>query len=159
MINHPTRNPQSRTIAAVRAVVGRRSKISRQEMAAILDRLAAGGLELNNGWAPRIQGELPRSVGSLMRTDADLPATHAEAWAGACRGITCISVFDADDASVAQNASSNGGSIRYDQPGSMHPQLYAPAMFAPEELWEQSGDYLRRHAKRVLFVQEEAAEP
>lgn len=117
-----------------RSHVGRRHKISRVEMTAILDDLAARGLvSLDNGWG----------------------GPDAAGWAKMCDGIQVISVLADDDAPAARAASSNPGSIRYDDPGSMHPLMHATLMFAPDELadhpYDQIGQ-LRNKADRVLIV-------
>jgi hypothetical protein len=105
----------------------------------LLDALARTGLvELDNGWQPR-------------RDHGD----HAQAWTDACCGICVISVLSERDPVAARLASSNPGSIRYDEPGSMHPLLRATLMFAPASLadhpYDQIGQ-LRAKAKRVLVV-------
>lgn len=137
MINHPSRN--NPIIGIVRSRVGRRPHISRAEMRDILVALETAQLvALDNGW-------------QRHREDGD----HAAAWADACTDITVISVLAESDPVQARLASSNPGSIRYDQPGSMHPGLRATLMFAPPGATSESGDfdYLRRRAKRLLIVE------
>lgn len=117
----------------VRRHVGRRPRITRGEMIAILADLAGDGLGLDNGWG----------------------GPDADGWANMCRGITVVSVLEDGQAFTARAASSNPGSIRYDDPGSMHPMLRAAVMFAPADLadmpYDQIGQ-LRRRAGRVLIV-------
>ena len=121
-------------IDTVRTHVGRRHRITRAEMRAILAALAEAQLvELDNGWQQH-------------RQDGD----HAAAWTDACRGIIVVSVLAPDDAPAARLASSNPGSIRYDSPGGMHPLLRASVMFAPAGL---DAGYLRSKATRVLLVE------
>lgn len=113
----------------VRARIGERRRITAAEMAAILDDLAAVGLHLDNGWG----------------------GPDAAGWAKMCKDITVISILTDTDAPEARNASSNPGSIRYDDPGSMHPMMYASLMFAPAALEDLVGQ-LRRRADVVLVV-------
>lgn len=132
----------------VRKTVGRRHRISRGEMRAILYRAARDlDLELNIGWG----GSDTRLFGS--RADEAI-SRGAEAWERMCNDITVISVFATGSATVVQRTSSNPYDIRYDEPGSMHPLLQAEVMFAPPSACERDGtaDYLRRHAKRLLIV-------
>lgn len=114
------------------AIVGDRNHIHRDEMTAILLGLAAEGLQLDNGWG----------------------GPDAAGWADVCRGITVISVLADDDAPVARAMSSNPGSIRHDEPGSMHPQMHATLMFASEAACEREAtlDYLVEHTERLLIV-------
>lgn len=122
------------TLDTVRRLVGLRYKITRDEMAAILSALAAGGLDLRNGYV----------------RDTDDPATAPYTWARACRSITCISVD-------ARRTLRDDNCVRYDEPGSMHPMHRAEILFAPETLaryeYDQIGQ-LRRHAVRVLVVRD-----
>lgn len=126
------------TIDTVRRLIGRRHKISRDEMRAILEALAADGVSLENGYMP---GTTPYH-GAWQ-------AAHA--WAKACRGITCISV---------DSRGLRDGQVRYDEPGRMHPMQHAELLFAPESLgryeYDQIGQ-LRRHAARVLVVRDDPA--
>jgi hypothetical protein len=52
----------------------------------------------------------------------------------------------------ARVASSNPGEIRFDEPGQMHPQLRACAMFVADGQRESTVDYLRRRCGRLLTV-------
>lgn len=127
-----------RIVAEAAAVVGRRWRITRREMADILARLADLGLDLDNGWQGR-------------RPDGD----HAAAWTEMCCGIRVVSVIAAEDGLLARRGSSNPGDIRYDDPGAMHPLLRAALMFAPATLAELPYDQigqLRRKADRVFLV-------
>jgi hypothetical protein len=138
MVNHPHRsNP---ILALVSSAVARRHRITRNEMRSVLDDLWRHKVvELDNGW------QTPRQDGD-----------HAQAWADMCTGITVISILANDDSPVARNASSNPGSIRYDDPGSMHPLMRPTLIFAPASLadleYDQIGQ-LRRRARRVLVVE------
>lgn len=115
----------------VRAIVGRRSRITRAEMRDILGQLnAVGGLDLANDCA----GD-----------------TTPAGWERACRGITVIS--------VQSDAPSYHGQIRYDEPGSMAPLQRATLMFVAEALGDYEYDQIgqmRRRADRVLIVTGEA---
>jgi hypothetical protein len=123
----------------VRTVAGRRPQISRAEMRLILANLSAEGLvSLGNGWG-----------GS--RPDQSSTA-NAAAWTETCRDITVVSVMAARQSHRARVASSNPGTIRFDQPGSMHPQLRACVMFAAAGQREGTGEYLRRRCRRLLTV-------
>ena len=124
----------------VRRHVGRRHKITPREMRDILYSLEAAGLELANGWSGAQPGQ-----------------DHATAWVAACRDITVISVLDAADPMEPRLSSSNPGSIRYDQPGSMHPMLRATVMFVSPRCVERRDtlDYLRDRADRVLIVRDD----
>lgn len=141
MINHPGRSP-SPIMRAVRAIVGPRSSITRDDMRRVLAELAAQGLvELDNGW------QKPRDDGD-----------HASAWTDMCRNITVISVLDWDrDASPRAGGGSNPGTIRHDEPGNMAPNTMVTLMFAPASLRDHPYDqigFLRRHARRVLVVRD-----
>lgn len=130
----------------VRAHVGRRRKITRAEMRDILTDLAGHGLNMNNGWCGIPQPTNPPA--------SDLAA----AWTKMCEGIRVISVLADTDSPRVRYSSSNPGSIRYDDPGSMHPMLRATLMFATADLAEQMG-HLRRKAKRVLVVRDDPPTP
>lgn len=119
----------SQTLDIVRQHVGRRSRITRAEMRAILVSLEARGLSLANAYIRDTLGQqAPR------------------AWERACHGITCISV----DA----RGSLRDGQVRYDEPGSMHPQQHAELLFVAAAAAERRATlaYLRAHADRVLVV-------
>lgn len=125
-------HPQAATVArVVTTMIGRRRKITREEMAGILGRLAAEGLDLAN---------------DCVEPGLDGP----EGWAKRCRDICTVSV-------LADGATPHG-QVRYDDPGSMHPQHHAAVLFAPSGLERGDHDqlgYLRRHADRVLIVQDD----
>ena len=137
-------------IDTVRRLVGRRHKITAEEMIEIL--LA---LDLD----PALSTITGRGqdgalyVGDRWVADpADEQAAVARAWARMCDGICCISVVRMDDSL----------GVRYDSPGSMHPGQQAEILFAPAELtgyeYDQIGQ-LRRHARRVLVVSPLPPEP
>lgn len=46
------------------------------------------------------------------------------------------------------------GEIRFDQPGTLHPEQYASVMFVPRKLEGQAG-WLSRHAKHLVIVDPE----
>jgi hypothetical protein len=130
---------QADILKAVRAVAGRRRQITRAEMRLILADLDAQGLvSLGNGW-----GE--------SRPDQSSTA-NAAAWTETCRDLTVVSVMAARQSHPARVASSNPGTIRFDQPGSMHPQLRACVMFAASGQREGTVEYLRRRCRRLLTV-------
>lgn len=130
----------STTLDIVRQHVGRRSRITRDEMAAILSALGSAGLRLSNGYVH----ETTLGVADAART-----------WAAMCRDITCISVMD------ARGGSLRDGDVRYDEPGSMHPLQRVEVTFVPAALgryeYDQIGQ-MRRHAVRVLIVREDDEE-
>jgi len=133
------------SINTVRRMIGRRYRISRTEMAAILARLADEGLDLTNDcmtstW--QIQWD-ERGAGHPVGPSPDA----ARVWANACTGITVISV-------LARGCTPHGD-VRYDQPGSMAPDQHAELAFVPAECdGDECGTvgYMRRHAGRVLLV-------
>lgn len=130
----------------LRATIGRRHRITRAEMRNLLQMLSDRDLvELDNDWG-----------GGHRRPDKD----HAAAWADMCDDINVISVLADTDAPSARATSSNPGSIRYDQPGSMHPMMQATLMFAPAGLSDSTGEFpgewLRRRTKRLLVVADDA---
>jgi hypothetical protein len=126
------------TLDIVRRVVGRKSKISKDEMGAILLGLVKARLvNLCNGYLPETCGD-------------DILAASI-AWTRACRGISCVSV---------DSCGLRDGQVRYDEPGSMHPLQHSEITFAPDGMRDAepgSGStlaYLRRHADRVLVVRQ-----
>lgn len=130
-------------LTEARHLIGRRHKISRAEMAVLLARLHDRQLiELNNGW------------GGARRANKAAPTTEelANGWAACCDGICVISVLADSDPVIVRLASSNPGSIRYDEPGSMHPLLRATLMFAPTESRPQTASYLRGRCARLFLV-------
>ncbi len=127
------------TLDVVRRIVGRKSKITKDEMGAILMGLVEARLvNLCNGYVDQTCGD-------------DIFAASI-AWTKACCGITCISV---------DSRGLRDGQVRYDQPGSMHPMQHSEITFAPDGMRDAepgSGStlaYLRRHADRVLVVRQE----
>lgn len=133
MINHPSRSNPVLTIA--RFHVGRAHTIARRDMSDILSSCAfAGVVNLGNGWG----GSHPDNSIS----------GNAEIWADACRGITVISVLAPRDRT---RYGSNPGDVRFDEPGSMHPELRVTLMFVSAHAGHHL-DQLRKHAKRVLLV-------
>lgn len=135
----------SKTIEIVRRIVGRRHKISAEDMIAILDALHREvGLDLRNSY---VASTLDLSSPYDQESGHAQSPTAACAWARMCRDITCISV----DA----RGGLRDGYVRYDQPGSMNPMQRAEILFAPSALegreYDQI-DQLRRHADRVLVV-------
>lgn len=134
---------QTEILAVLDRTVGDRPAITRREMADLLYMLQVEQLvELGNQWGG---------------SDPDAPAsTNAAAWTKTCRGINVVSVLADEDAPGARLASSNPGSIRYDQPGSMHPEMFATLMFCPRGCTDSEGgyDYLRRNCERLLIVED-----
>lgn len=127
------------TLDVVRRIVGRKSKISKDEMGAILMGLVEAKLvNLCNRYVHDTCG-----VDSLAA---------AIAWTKACRSTTCVSV---------DSRGLRDGQVRYDEPGSMHPLQHSEITFAPHGMRDAepgSGStlaYLRRHADRVLVVRQE----
>ena len=103
---------------------GYRLVISRQELRNWLAMLAVNG-----------DIELP-GIGREIRSDA--PAN----WANAASGITFVSIFDGDNGQP--------GSIRYDEPGSMHPLQPAAISFYADAMPAASLDYLQDHCGRLI---------
>jgi hypothetical protein len=92
-------------------------------MAIILRAAAGAGIDLENYC---VQG-------------SDNRETAPDAWANICVGLCCVSVIE-------------GYEVRFDEPGSMHPQQHATVMFVPADLRPQSIEHMRRHTNRVLLV-------
>ena len=127
------------TLDVVRRVVGRKSKITKDEMGAILMGLVEARLvNLCNSY--------------VLHTCGDDILAASIAWSKACRRITCISV---------DSHGLRDGQVRYDEPGSMHPLQHSEITFAPDGMPDAepgSGStlaYLRQHADRVLVVRQE----
>lgn len=127
------------TLDVVRRIVGRKSKITKDEMGAILMVLVEERLvNLCNGYVRDTCGN-------------DILAASI-AWCKACHGISCISV---------DSRGLRDGQVRYDQPGSMHPMQHSEITFAPDGMRDAepgSGStlrYLRQHADRVLVVRQD----
>lgn len=141
-------------IGTVRRRVGRRHKISRQEMADILTSLAAEGLDLGNDCMSHVYEWIPATDRHGMSAGGIRPDAP-RIWANACTHITCISVLA--DGCIPH------GQVRYDQPGSMAPMQHAVLMFVPAELGDHEYDQIgqmRRKADRLLIVSgEELREP
>lgn len=144
------------TLDIVRSIVGRRHKITREEMVAILMALPTDLVQASTITSRSREGRL--YVGPQWVSDpADESRATARAWERACRQITCISVLPGSYYDRADNLV-EGLSVRYDEPGSMHPLQRADILFAPEALegheYDQIGQ-LRKHAQRVLIVRGE----
>lgn len=128
-------------LAVVRRLVGRRTVITRVEMAAILRVLAAAGLDLRNSY-------VPATIDLADQRHANVRAP--EAWAALVRDITCVSV----DA----RGRLRDGDVRYDEPGRLDPTQHAQVTFVPADIdtgrtvGGSTIAYLRRHADRVLRV-------
>ncbi len=143
------------TLDTVRRLIGRRHKISRQEMADILTALAADGVCLANGYVldTVTYDDRGRPVLDADRWPVVNVLRAARAWANMCRGICCISV---------DHTGLRDGQVRYDDPGSMHPQQHASLLFAPAHLGDMEYDQigqLREHADRVLIVRDDPPLP
>lgn len=112
--------------AVVSARIGRRRVIDQGEMAALLEDFARIGLSLAN--------------------DCILPGRDSPTeWARACCGLTLISVL--------AHGTTPHGSVRYDEPGSLHPLHHAAVMFVPLPLSQRDETgYLARHCRRLLRV-------
>lgn len=128
---------EGKTLDVVRRVVGRKSKISKDEMGAILMGLVEARLvNLCNRYVHDTCGD-------------DILAASI-AWTKACEGIICVSV---------DSRGLRDGQVRYDQPGSMHPLQHSEITFAPEGMAEHTPGstyaYLRRHADRLLIVRQD----
>ena len=130
----------------VRNAVGRRYRISRDEMRHILVSLGHWGFDLRNDCVPETW-DYDRDGNPVMEQNPVQISRAACRWANMCRGITVVS--------VAPRHAYPHGSVRFDSPGAMAPGQRAVLMFAPEELggyeYDQIGQ-LRRKAWRVLVV-------
>lgn len=124
----------------VRRIVGRRSKITKEEMGAILMGLTEY-VNLSNDY---VRGTCGDSLAASI------------AWTQACKDNTCVSV---------DSRGLRDGQVRYDEPGSMHPLQYSEIMFVSDDIRDAdpgSGStlaYLRQHADRVLVVRKEPDHP
>lgn len=148
------------TLDTVRRLIGRRHKISRQEM---MDILVALDLppEASTICGRDQHGRLIIGTGRVQ--DCDFPAADQErsamarAWANRCTGILCISVLRGSY--YVGDALTDGLTVRYDEPGSMHPMQRADLLFAPAELahydYDQIGQ-LRGRANKVLVVRDDS---
>lgn len=142
----------SEAINTVRALIGRRHRITQAEMVAILMALP---MDLPNGstiTARDPDGRLFVGSKPVARPSEEAQAT-AQAWAALCKGITCISVlrtgyYVGDEMRV-------GLGVRHDEPGSMHPLQLAEVTFISRELGDDSSSYsyLRTRCKRLLIVE------
>ena len=137
-------------IATVRAIVGRRRRITRDEMAAILAAWEPDGLVA----ASTIGGRMTDGTLYLPGRPVQIPTTTraeteaiARAWAETCREIVCVSVYDRDTGGTGSPAV-----VRYDEPGSMAPGQYAHVAFVPQSAGAETVAYMGRHAARVLVV-------
>lgn len=139
---------QTDTMSIVRSLIGRRSKITRREMADILAALAAQGLTLYSGYVPGTHKWSTEQQRVVQTEDAH------EAWANECVGVRCISV-DARGALC-------DGDIRYDDPGSMHPMQHTQVTFLPADSITSEHNpvpYMRDHCDRLLIVSGDALVP
>lgn len=143
---------------------GRRHKITRQEMAAILmdySRQHPGALA--NGY---VIGTFPDDTPEPGATDEEWDATWAsqgddyhraaaETWARVVRGITLVSAGDGR-AGAPDGSTLRDGGVRYDQPGSMAPCQMAVLIFAGDTQRPETISYLRGHCRRLFLVREDS---
>lgn len=116
----------------VRRIVGRRHRIRRHEMVAILDSLqTAGILAPESGWLPGVKD----------------PGALSTAWSEACWGCTMVCIAPGSEAGEPAD-------IRYDQPGTMAPYQHSLVIFATPGAASGDGtfDWLRSHCGRLLVV-------
>lgn len=134
---------------------GRRRKITRDEMVALLAEYSrANPGALGNGYVPDTMPEktppgCPSDEEWQAILDAQPPSYHdraARAWAKAVGGITVISV----------GGGLRDGGTRYDQPGSMHPMQMSDLSFYSDHGRAETISYLRQHCRRLLLVREES---
>lgn len=146
----------TQAVEIVRAIVGRRHRITRAEMREILVRLAGAGLDLRNthvrdtvpviDWQPGWTiAEHQAAQLAEIAADETWHARQAEAWTRVCCGIECVSL---------SMGGLRDGYVRYDEPGRMRPGQHADLTFAPSTLGDY--DYLHQHADLVLIVEEQA---
>lgn len=140
----------SNTFEIVRAVVGSRHKITKQQM---IDILLALPIDLPH--ASTITGRFDDGrlyVGGKTIDDASMESdATARAWAELCKEITCISVLGTAYHDAGGEIT-NGLGVRYDEPGSMHPMQQAEITFAPAGMVGGYA-YMRRHCRRLLIVE------
>lgn len=110
--------------------IGKRRKINREDMSALLAEFATAGVPLANDCV-----------------EDGSPA----AWSARCRGLTCISVSYGDGGEPQRYH----GNVRYDSPGEMSPLHYSDVMFVPASLqnseYDQIGQ-LRKKCSRLVMV-------
>ncbi len=130
-------------LSSARGIVGRRTKISRQEMADILASIAEAGLYLGNGYVPGTV--VYDSSDGLSGEATDEPHPGApRVWANVCTGITCVSV---SGSGLRAWANIGTGITR------------ATLIFAPPGLHDYDYDYLRAHCRRLLVVRDDQPLP
>lgn len=119
------------TIDITRGIIGRRRKITRDEMAtiilALIDDIAAAS-----------------TIAYI--DDKRSRAQLADEWARMCHSDTCISVWGP--------VAGKPGYIRYDAPGSMVPHQHSDLCFVPHNVSTSTLAYMRRHAGLVLQVRD-----
>lgn len=125
-------------LALTTARIGRRRKITQQDMAALLADFAMAGLDTTNDC---VEDAAP------------------QAWAKLCKGLTCISV-SAPPSDHGQPARWHG-SIRFDTPGDMGLH-HATLIFAPAALgnldYDQLGQLRKRCARLILVSSSSSSE-
>lgn len=145
-------------IEIVRQHVGRRPRITREEMTAILFSLPTD-LVAASTIVGRAQDGETYYIDRQWVAPMEARAATAHAWAAACRRINCISVMRGSyyPNSDVEVAPVDGLIVRYDSPGTMHPLHHAEILFVPATAAarRETIDYLRRHAGRVLIVRED----
>lgn len=74
--------------------------------------------------------------------------TTPEQWVERCQGVTCVSLIV-----VVDHEGRCGLTLRYDEPGSLHPGQHALVTICPPAVREHdNGRHMRQHADRVLFL-------
>jgi len=69
-------------------------------------------------------------------------------WVERCKDVTCVSLI------VVEGVDGRCGlELRYDEPGSLHPEQHALLTICPPAVRDHDdGRYMRQHADRVLFL-------
>ena len=138
----------SEAVNVVRRMIGRRHRITQAEMVALL---MAMPMDLATGSTITGRNDAGHlCVGGQWITTANEEARAvARRWADMCRGIMVVSVLPTSY--YVGEELREGLGVRYDEPGSMDPNLRADVMFVPHTLSTDLG-YLRKRCKRLLIV-------
>lgn len=124
----------STILDTVRRLVGRRSRISREEAVRLLTELHEAGLtDLDDDW----------HGGPYDARSGATAARSAAAWVDRVRDIIVVSVVPWRDGPAE---------VRYDTPGSMAPMMQAELMLCTDSINDL--DYLRRRCGRLLVLEE-----
>jgi|SRR5581483_3942463 len=129
--------------AIARAIVGRRSRVSRDEAVLILVACAEAGYDISGNGGPDFARRYAHEYAPIRGPERDeIIWAAAEHWARlATRDLTFVSLGDRRGYLPRP--------VQYDQPGSLHPGQRAALTLGPR------GDaYMRRHTRRLLVVRD-----